>query len=413
MNTRLPKDRFNDYSWDAIRGRISKLSGLNGQSLEYLESSTLDPSLAKGNIENIIGFSQIPVGVIGPLKVNGNHADGDYFIPLATTEGALVASYNRGARAVTLSGGANVLVYRDLIQRAPFFVLENVFKAEAFIEWFDQNFEIMKKVAASTTKHGKLVSYKSFMQGRIVYLRLDFSTGDAMGMNMVTKATHEICEYIMLHFPVERYIIESNMAVDKKPAAINTILGRGKSVTAEVFFTERIVSKYFRTTAREIDLAYKQQVTGGQLAGALGSNGHFANGISALFLACGQDLANLSESVVGYTYTEVLGKDLYVSVNLPSLIIGTVGGGAGLPTQRECLEILGCYGEGKAKKFAEIVAATVIAGEISLAASLVAGDFVTAHEKYGRNRPESSVTTGNNADKFSRSAANKGRQAQA
>jgi hydroxymethylglutaryl-CoA reductase (NADPH) len=384
---RLPKDRKNDYSRDALKSRIEKLSGMNGHHLKYLGSSTIDPSLAKGNIENIIGFSQVPVGIIGPLKINGSHAKGDFFVPLSTTEGALVASYNRGARAISLSGGANVLIYKDQIQRAPLFVMADVFKAAEFIEWFDLNFETIRKVAGATTNFGRLKSYNSFIQGKIVYIRLNFYTGDAMGMNMVTKATHEICRYVKNNFPVERYLIESNLAVDKKPASINTVLGRGKSVTAEVLFKAEVIAKMLRTTAREIDQAYKQQVTGGQLAGISGSNGHIANGLAAIFLACGQDMANISESGVGIIYTEVIGNDLYISVNLPSLIIGTVGGGVSLPTQRECLEILGCYGEGKAKKFAEIVACTVLAGEVSLAASIVAGDFVTAHEKYGRNRP--------------------------
>ncbi len=397
MAERLPKNRKNDYSRAAIKERIERLSGLNGRHVKYLESSDVDPSLAKGNIENIIGFTQVPAGIIGPLRVNGDNAQGDHFVPLSTTEGALVSSYNRGARAITLSGGANVVLYRDRIQRAPLFVLENVFKAAEFTDWFARNFETMKDIAGSTTNHGKLESYHSFIQGRIVYLRLNYLTGDAMGMNMVTKATQEICKFIETSFPVERCVIESNMAVDKKPSAINTILGRGKSVTAEILLKEKIISRFFHTTAMEIDLAYREQVTGGQLAGVLGSNGHVANGLAAIFLACGQDLANLSESCVGYIYTEVLEKDLYVSLNMPSLIIGTVGGGVSLPTQKECLEILGCYGAGKAKKFAEIITATLLAGEISLAASLVAGDFVSAHEKYGRNRPSTNnrMTSGN------------------
>ncbi len=386
---KLSKNRSNDYSKEALKSRIEQLSKLSGYSLDYLSNSGIDPNLTKGNIENIIGFSQVPVGIVGPLKINGEHAKGDFWVPLSTTEGALVASYNRGARAITLSGGANVIVTRDIIQRAPYFVLENVFKAKAFAGWFEQNFETLKGIAESTTSHGKLEGYRAFIQGKIVYIRLDYFTGDAMGMNMITKATHEICCYIKKQFPIKRYAIESNMAVDKKPSAINTILGRGKSVTVETLFKERVISRFLRTTAQEIDLAYKQQVTGSQLAGVLGSNGHVANGVAAIFLACGQDMANISESCVGYVYTEAIGNDLYVSLYLPSLIVGTVGGGVSLPTQRECLSIIDCYGSGKAKKFAEVVAATVLAGEISLAASIVAGDFVTAHEKFGRNRPDS------------------------
>jgi hydroxymethylglutaryl-CoA reductase (NADPH) len=388
MVMKLPRNRRDDYSRQAMKERVHRLAGLNGGKLKYLESSVIDPGLAKGNIENIIGFSQVPVGIMGPIKINGTHAQGDFFVPLSTTEGALVISYNRGARAISLSGGANVYLYRDRIQRAPLFVFENVFKAGAFMRWFGENFETLQEIAGSTTSHGRLESYDPYIQGRTVFIRLNFSTGDAMGMNMVTRATHDICEYIKDRQPLERYLIESNMAVDKKPSMINTVLGRGKSVTAEVFLKASVLSRLLRTSAKEIDFAYRQQVTGGMLAGILGSNGHIANGLAAIFLACGQDIANISESCAGYIYTEVMGEDLYVSLNLPSLIIGTVGGGVSLPTQRECLEIMGCYGAGKAKKFAEILAGSVLAGEISLAASIVAGDFVTAHEKYGRNRPD-------------------------
>lgn len=384
---KLPKNRQNDYSKDAMKARTDFLAKQNGFSIEYLSNSSIDPQVTKGNIENIIGFSHVPVGVIGPLTINGAHAKGDFFIPLSTTEGALVASYNRGARAISQSGGVNVVVTKDRIQRAPYFVLEDVFKAKTFVDWLSDNFNKLQEVTTETTKHGKLVDFDTYIHGRMVYVRLHFFTGDAMGMNMITKASHALCNYITEQFPVVTYVLESNMAVDKKPSQINTIQGRGKTVTAEVRIKEEVVTKFLRTSAKEIDTAYRRQVAGSQLAGVLGSNGHLANGIAALFLACGQDLANISESCVGYIYTEAIEKDLYVSLHLPSLVIGTVGGGVSLPTQKECLQIIGCYGTGKVKKLAEVAAATLMAGELSLAASIVAGDFVTAHEKFGRNRP--------------------------
>ncbi len=385
---KIPKNRKNDYSREAINIRKEFLSEHCGCNIEQLVNSKIDPEITRGNIESIIGFAQVPVGLSGPLQINGEHASGNYYVPLATTEGALISSYTRGAAAISLSGGVNVAVTRDQIQRAPYFVLEDLFKAREFASWIDRNFSRIKEAAEKTTSHGKLKDYSIYTQGRIVYLRLVFTTGDAMGMNMITKASREACRFIARNFPVVEYAIESNMAVDKKPSQINTILGRGKSVTAEVMFSGRVIKRLMRTTAREIDNAYRRQVTGAQLAGVMGSNGHVANGVAALFLACGQDMANLSESCVGYIYTETIGEDLYVSLQMPSLVSGTVGGGVSLPTQRECLEIIGCYGKGKAKKFAEIAAATIMAGEISLAASIVAGDFVTAHEKYGRNRPK-------------------------
>ncbi len=387
----LPKNRKDDYTEDAISRRIKYLHEYSGFEATQLTKSTIDPQLTKGNIENLIGFTQVPVGAIGPLKINGDHAKGEYYIPLSTTEGALISSFNRGARVITLSGGANVVVVRDSIQRAPFFELENLFKAREFIEWIGKQFVWLQQIAQSTTNNGKLLNYNAFMQGKIVFLRLNFSTGDAMGMNMITKATHEVCKYISGHFPIKHYSLESNMAVDKKPAHINSILGRGKTVSAEVVIKKNILSKFLHTTAHQIEKAYHRQVTGSFLAGTMGVNGHYANGITAMFLACGQDLANITESSVGYSSVEVIDEDLYVSVNLPSLVVGTVGGGVSLPTQRECLELIGCYGTGKSKKFAEIVAATALAGEISLEASIVAGDFVSAHEKYGRNKPKQDV----------------------
>ena len=385
---KIPKKRDDDHSRAAIEARIKFLKKQSGRPIEYLQSSTIDPGLTRGNIESIIGFAQVPVGLIGPLKVNGEHAKGRFYVPMCTTEGALVSSYNRGAVAVSLSGGANVVVSNDCMQRAPYFVLESAFQAMEFVKWLGEHFDSIRQAAENTTSYGRLISYNTYIQGRIVYVRFSFTTADAMGMNMITKATQEACRYIGAHFPLKGFAIESNMAVDKKPAHINTVLGRGKTVTAEVFFKEKVINRYLRTTAKKIDLAYRRQVAGAQMAGVLGSNGHVANGIAAIFLACGQDMANVSESCVGYIYTEVIGKDLYVSLQIPSLVVGTIGGGVSLPTQRECLEIIGCHGEGKALKFAEITAATVIAGEISLAAAIVAGDFVTAHEKLGRNRPD-------------------------
>ncbi len=384
----IPKKRDNDYSNEAIKTRLKFLTKRTGFKIAHLGASGIEPALTQGNIENMIGFAQVPVGIIGPLRINGEHARGEFYVPMSTTEGALISSYNRGARAVSLSGGVNVMVQKDSIQRAPYFVLEDVFKAKEFVDWLGVNFEKIRKVAESTTAHGKLLSFDSFVQGKIVYVRFSFATGDAMGMNMVTKATQEACRFIGQHFPLKGFAIESNMAVDKKPAHINTIQGRGKTVTAEVLFKKKVISRFLRTTAGRIDQAYHRQATGAMLAGAFGSNGHVANGVAAIFLACGQDMANISESCIGHIYTEAIKDDLYVSLQIPSLVLGTVGGGVSLPTQRECLEIMDCYGNGKALKLAEIVAATVLAGEISLAAAIVAGDFVTAHEKLGRNRPD-------------------------
>jgi len=390
-HAKLPKDRANDYSKDVIEKRLAFLSATPGGDYSALGHHPCGPGEFRGNIESIIGFVQMPVAVVGPLRINGEHADGEFYVPMSTLEGALISSYNRGAKVITMSGGANVVTLQDTIQRAPYFVLGDNRTAKDFIVWFRQNMPVFKDIVKTTTNHGRLHSFKAFLVGRSVYVRLEFSSGDAMGMNMITKATSEICKYAISRYEVERCVIESNMAVDKKPSYINMILGRGKSVSAEVVIPEYIVGRFFLTTAEEIVANYRGQMIGNTLSGTMGCTYHFANGVSAVYLACGQDIANVSESSVGVINMETSGKDLYVSVYLPSLVLGTVGGGTELPTQKACLDMIGCSGANKAKKFAEIVAATLLSGEISLAAAITAGDFVHAHEKYGRNRPRETL----------------------
>ncbi len=384
----LPRNHEDDYCDAAVAERHDFLQGATRVKLSAVSASVVDPRLTRGNIENFIGFAQVPMGIVGPVKIDGEHASGDFYVPMATTEGALVASYNRGARVVSLSGGVRVVSVRDTMQRAPFFVFSDIKKAKEFTFWLRDNFNDLIKIAAKTTNHGRLENYTTYIVGRTVYVRLEYSVGDAMGMNMITKATAVLCQYIAARFTVSKWVIESNMAVDKKPAYINMILGRGKSVSAEATIPREIVSKYLGVSARDMADNIRSQIVGNMLAGVTGCTYHFANGIAAIYLACGQDVANVSESAIGVVNFEDNDGDLYVSLYLPSLIVGTIGGGTGLPTQREALALMGCEGAGKARKLAELVAATLLAGEISLAASITAGDFTAAHERYGRNRPE-------------------------
>ena len=381
----LPVNRRNNYSREIMQSRLNFLEEYADCELPWLASSEADPELTKCNIEKIIGFAQTPVGVVGPLQVNGKHADGNFYIPMSTTEGALVMSYQRGVRLLTLSGGVQTAVVKNAIQRAPVFLLEDIRAASDFIAWCQLHLPELQTVARSTTQYGRLEGFHPFIIGDAVVLRFGFTTGDAMGMNMITKSVKAICEYIGSHYPVKRYLLESNMAVDKKPSFINMIMGRGKTVTAEALISSQLVSKYLKTSAEKIVEAYSIQMLGNTNAGVIGCNYHVANGLAAIFLACGQDMANITESSSGITSFRMKGEDLYVSVTLPSLVIGTIGGGTSLPTQRECLNIMGCYGAEKVLKFAEIIAAVILAGEISLAGSIAANDFVEAHEKYGRN----------------------------
>jgi hydroxymethylglutaryl-CoA reductase (NADPH) len=364
-----------------------------GVGLSSIASTILDfEELYGRNIENAIGAVQIPVGVAGPLRVNGDYAKGEFYIPLATTEGALVASVNRGCKAVTLSGGARVKIVRDGMTRAPLLWTPSVEEASRLVEWVRENFQGLKAAAESTTRHGRLVEVQPFQVGNLVWLRFVFHTGDAMGMNMATIASEAACNYILDNYPGETRCValSGNMCVDKKPSCMNKLLGRGKYVVAEALIRRDVAESVLK--ARPEDIHYvnmAKNLMGSAAAGSLSFNAHYANIIAAIFLATGQDAAQVVESSMGYTWTEVRDGHLYISVTLPSLEVGTVGGGTRLPTQREALALMGVAGGGdppgsNAKKFAEIVAAAVLAGELNLLAALAAGHLARAHRALGR-----------------------------
>lgn len=389
MNDRLPKSRENDYSREGILERLEFIRKQTGLPLKNIGNYTVDPGLARGNIENPIGFAQTPIGIVGPITVNGDHARGEFFVPMSTLEGTMTMSYNRGCRLISRAGGARTMVLKDAIQRAPVFILADVGKAREFMHFIQTHLDCFKQETMKVTQHGKLVQCECYAVGKAVYTRFEFTTGDAMGMNMITQATANIVACILSQFPVEDYYLESNMSVDKKPSHINMLHGRGKTVTAEVVIPGHYVKRYLGTTPERIFKLYRYGHIGCSLAGVLGGNLQFANGIAAIFLACGQDIANVAESCTGAGLVEVTEQgDLYYSITLPSLVVATVGGGTALPTQRECLEIMGCFGEGKVLKLAEIIAAIVLAGELSLAGAICHEDWVSSHEKYGRNKPE-------------------------
>ncbi len=348
-----------------------------------------DPSVYRGNIENFIGLSQIPIGVVGPLRINGLYAHGDFYVPLATTEGALVASYNRGTKIISLSGGARVMCLDERVSRAPGFAFNSLVEASGFIVWCVNNFARFQRIAKTTTTNGNLEDMKITIEGNQVYINFEYLTGDAAGQNMVTIATAAVCKYIMAKAPItpKFYFIESNMSGDKKATAMSYLFVRGKKVSAEVIIPREIFKKFLHTTPEMMMEYWKMSFVGGVQSGSIGVQGHYANGLAAIFIACGQDAACVSEAAMGITRVDVVQKgDLYISVTLPNLIVGTVGGGTGLPTQSECLTLLGCKGKGTAKKFAEICTATVLAGEISIMGALASGQFAQAHIKYGRKK---------------------------
>ncbi|MGA9847995.1 MAG: hydroxymethylglutaryl-CoA reductase [Roseiarcus sp.] len=382
----IPRDAVDDYTFQSAEQRRAFIREVSGVDLTHVAKYSFDPSLLQGNIENFIGAAQVPIGVAGPLRVNGEHAQGDFFVPLATTEGALVASYNRGMRLLTECGGVKTTIVERSMQRAPVFVFDDAAGARAFGLWVESNFTAIKQQAEATTHIGKLVEIQQFAVGPLRHLRFNYTTGDAAGQNMVGKATLAACQWISKTYPGgARYVLSGNMDTDKKHSSINMLLTRGRRVVAEAVIRKDILRDLMGVDPKALFETRQISNAGAFLAGSSNNGSHTPNGLAAMFIATGQDVADISESQAAVTYSQLLENgDYYWSVTLTSLIVGTVGGGTGLATQRECLEMLGCHGEGKADKFAEICAGVALAGETSLASAVLSGDWVSSHERLGR-----------------------------
>lgn len=385
---KIPRSKDDNYSEEIVEERINWLKEKSGLELSSITQYSISPQETRGNIENFIGIAQVPVGLSGPLTINGDHAKGQFFIPLATTEGALVASYNRGMKIISESGGANPKLLKDELYIGVIVDFKDLAEVIEFLNWIDKNFNKIKEIAESTTKYGKLLHIEKYPQGKRVLLNFYYTTGDASGLNMVTVATKTIIDYIMKTTKAKKYILPVTFN-DKKSTSMNVVKGRGKKVSADVIIPRMMVENVLRTTPEEMSHScYTNYVMAGANIGTLTYNHHFANGLAALFIACGQDVAYVAESSIGSTIMDATENgDLYISVNLPDLIIATVGGGTSLGTAKEYLELLGCYGTGRVKKFAEIVASTLLAGEISMWGAIVSGEFSQAHNQHGRNRP--------------------------
>jgi hydroxymethylglutaryl-CoA reductase (NADPH) len=386
---KVPRDPRDDYTREIAARRREFVRELTGAELSHVGEYSFDPATLPGNIENFMGAAQVPLGVAGPLRINGEHAQGDFYIPLATSEGTLVASYNRGMRLLTESGGVKTTVVEEHMQRAPVFVLNDALEAREFGAWVDENFEQIKAAAETTTRSGQLTYIGQYSIGPLRYLRFNYTSGDAAGQNMTGKATFAACEWIQQQYPGQvRYILSGNVDTDKKHSRINMLLTRGKRVVAEATIKREVLKDLMGVETNTVFWARQIQMAGSFLVGSANNGAHAANALTALFIATGQDVANVSESHAGISYSQLLDNgDYYWSMTLPSLIVATYGGGTGLATQRECLEMLGCYGAGKVHKFAEICAAVVLAGETSLTSAILHGDWVTSHDELGRNRP--------------------------
>ncbi len=376
---------------DAIRVRREYIEQETNTRFENIGIFSIDVErVVKRNCENMIGAIQVPLGVAGPVLVNGGYATGSFWLPLATTEGALIASVNRGCSAITKAGGAEVRILHDGMTRAPVFATDSIIHAVQVCDWVKAHRDELTVAAESTTSHGKLNEIVTFVAGTSVYVRLEFDTKDAMGMNMVTIASAKVADLIAQGTGARLVALSGNMCTDKKPAAINSIMGRGRSVVAGIALTHEQISTIFKTDAKSLfDVNYRKNLVGSARAGATGFNAHAANVVAAMFIACGQDAAHAIDGSTCITTVDMTDNGAYVAVTLPSLPVGTVGGGTGVETQQECLKLLGVAGSGtppgaNAKKLAEIIATGVLAGELSLIGALAAQHLARAHQQLGR-----------------------------
>lgn len=378
-----------NYAPDMVARRRGVVEQFTGSKLDHVSRFSFEAIAARGHAENFVGVAQIPLGFAGPVRINGEHAKGDFVVPLATSEGTLVASYSRGMKVLTLAGGVTVTVTDDAMQRAPVFIFPSAREARDFRLWLAEHVADVRREAEATSHVAKLLHVESYLASRMAFTRFNFSTGEAAGQNMVTRATYAAAAWIAEHAPhVERFYLESNLATDKKPSAMNTLHGRGKRVIAEATIAHDLLEEHLHATPESLHLHNEVANVGAFLSGVNNNGLHSVNGITALFIATGQDVANVSEATAGTAHTELRPDGaLYMSITIPALIVATHGGGTGLPTQHECLAALGCTGDpGSALKLAEICGATVLAGEISLASAISSLEWVTAHERYGRHR---------------------------
>lgn len=373
------------------KGKTNQIKDGHTSNLPYIKGEkSIDRNKSlNGNIENFIGYAQIPVGLAGPILIKGIHAQGSFSIPLATTEGALVASYSRGMKACRLAGGVKVACVKDLMIRAPYFKFDTLSEAMNFSQWAEAHFPAFKTSVENTSRFCKLIKIDCHQEGNAVTIFLSFKTGDASGQNMTTIATDAICRFILQNSAIQpiQWYIESNSSGDKKATRRALNQTRGKKIITEVIIPRDLVQKVLKSTPEKMCAYFLTSTLASITVGAIGNMGHIANGLTALYLACGQDVACAVESSIGILRMECTdNKDLYASLTLPSLVVGTVGGGTGLSTQSEGLKIMDCLGSGKAQKFAEICGATALAGELSIAAAIAEDHFTSAHKHLGRKK---------------------------
>lgn len=350
----------------------------------------------RANIENYIGAVSVPLGLAGPLTIEGSYANGEYYIPMATTEAALIASYNRGLKAIKESGGCRALVLAHEVQRSPFFKFNTLIEAAKFVSWIDDHKQDLKAQAEKTTNHGKLKDITYQIESNLVVLCFCYSTGAAAGQNMVTFATEKAYHYILKYSPIKPiyHALEANVSGDKKLSFQSMLNARGYKVTVECLIPRSVLSQILAVDIDQYEHYIKSMYECASLSLNINFQAHFANSLTAMFLACGQDVACIAEAATGLSKIYRFDQDaMYWSVTLPNIIVGTVGGGTTLPHQRASLELLDLKSlTNTAAEFAEICAATCLAGEISLTAAICSGQFSKAHKTLARSRQSLSTT---------------------
>lgn len=394
MSKRIPRSPENDYSPEIVAERQAFIEDNTPARLRHTKQFSFEADAMAGNIENMFGVAQVPIGLAGPLLIDGEHAKGEFYVPMATVEGTMLASYNRGMKVILESGGVMTTVAGEAMQRAPCFVFRNARDARDFEHWLVENFPKIKAVAEATTSIGKLVEIEHYNAHNFIYTRFDYTTGDAAGQNMTSRATFVACEWIRENYPaLKNYLLSGNFDTEKRTSAVNSLKGRGRRVTAEITVPREVLERNLRITPEAMHYGQGITTIASFLSHSSNNAAHPANGLAALYLATGQDIANIGESNQCTVYNRVTREgDYFYSITLPALILATYGGGTNLPTQRECLEIMDCHGKGKAYKLAEIAAGLVVAGELSLGAATKVdkktrqNEWVDAHERLGRNR---------------------------
>lgn len=355
-----------------------------GYQIDHLsgEAPEIEPERLAGSIEGFVGFARVPLGVAGPVRIHGTAAQGEFFVPFATSEATLVASFQHAFNAMNRCGGAAAVCADEQVGRAPCFEFASLAEAAEFARWLPSRFTTFQETTERTSRYCRLRTVHTSTVGNTVYVLFEFSTGDAAGQNMVTLSTQAICKRLLGEMPHKprSWLVESMLSGDKRATPLSFRVTRGRNVSAEVLLPPKQIQRYWRTDAAKMEQTWRQGINGAAQLGAVGLQGNVANALAALFIACGQDVACVAEATTALTRIEQRPSgEVYASITLPNLIVGTVGGGTCLPTARECLAMLGCAGGGQARKFAEICAAVALAGELALVGAMTGGQFASAH----------------------------------